>query len=333
MLPEGAVLWLNARDVRELMDLPALVGAIREVFVQYGRGKVASPPEPRIAAEELGSEFAAFSSYVPGVGGYAVKVLARNLTNPERGLPFIYALVTLVRPETGEPLAVMDGAELTGFRTAATSAVATDALARRDAKVLGILGTGLQARMHLAALPIVRAFESVLICSPSGARERAEALAAQAPSSMHGRVEAVDAVDEVVRQADVLVTTTIAQTPLFKAALVPPGAHVVVIGPFKPFGSEIEPAICSRARYVVSDRASRFVNYWTNARPGELQIEPAVLERVLDLADVLDGRAPVERRPDDITLFDSIGMAMEDTVAAKLVYERAIATGRGQRLE
>ena len=307
------MLWLSEADVESVLDPRLLVAGIEEVFTEYGRGTVVNPRETRIDDYDLPANFVAFPAYVPTMGTYAVKVLAGNDRNPARGLPFIHAVVVLLDTDTGEILAVMEARYLTACRTAATSAVATGVLAKPDATCLGILGTGIQGRLHLRVLPLARAFRTVRICSPSGAHERVEAMAEEAGARFGAelRVIACHSVADVVREADVLTTATNSRVPLFENDLLAGDCHVNVVGGFRPGATEIPPRLMSRARTVVSDHAPRFRGHWQgDANPG---FDRRVLDSVTSLAEVLATDDPtLEAR--GISLFISEGLAMEDAV-------------------
>ena len=325
------MLWLSESDVESVLDPGLLVTGIEEVFTLYGRGKAVNPRETRIDDYDLPANFVAFPAYIPTMHSFAVKVLAGNDRNPERGLPFIHAVIVLLDTKTGVALAIMEARYLTACRTAATSAVATKFLAKPDATRLGILGTGIQGRLHLEVLPLTRAFDTVHICSPSGGTNRAEAMAEKADTAFGGRprVVACGSVADVVRGAGVLVTATNARVPLFEDDLIVGDCHVNVIGCFRPGAMEIPPQLMSRARSVVADQVERFRDHWGSE--ATLEFDRRALNVVTSLAEAI-ARDRTKPAPGGLSLFMSEGMAMEDAIAARLVYERAIEAGVGQKL-
>jgi ornithine cyclodeaminase/alanine dehydrogenase-like protein (mu-crystallin family) len=325
------LLWLSETDVKSVLDPGLLVAGIEKVFTEYGRGKAVNPKETRIDDYDLPANFVAFPAYLPTMHTYAVKVLAGNDRNPARGMPFIHAVVVLLAAETGEILAVMEARYLTACRTAATSAVATKVLAKPDATCLGILGTGIQGRLHLEVVPLTRAFHTVQVCSPSGGTDRAKAMAEEAGAKFGGkpRVVACRSVVDVVRKADVLITATNSRVPLFEDDLVVRDCHVNVVGCFRPGAMEIPPRLMSRARSVVADQVQRFQGHWESE--ANLEFDRHVLDSVTSLAEAVT-HDQTNPHPGGLSLFMSEGMAMEDAVAARLVYERAIEAGVGQRL-
>jgi len=325
------LLWLSETDVKSVLDPGLLVAGIENVFTEYGRGNAVNPRETRIDDYDLPANFVAFPAYLPTIHSYAVKVLAGNDRNPERGLPFIHAVIVLLDTQTGEIQAIMEARYLTACRTAATSAVATKFLAKPDATCLGILGTGIQGRLHLEVLPLTRAFHTVRVGSPSGGTDRARAMAREADAVFGGtpRVVACSSVTEVVRGADVLVTATNSRVPLFEDDLVAGDCHINVVGCFRPCAMEIPPRLMSRARTVVADQVERFQGHWEG--DAKLEFDRRVLDSVTSLAEaIVQGQGATRRG--GLSLFMSEGMAMEDAVAAQLVYERAIEAGVGQRL-
>jgi ornithine cyclodeaminase/alanine dehydrogenase-like protein (mu-crystallin family) len=316
------MLWIPERDVRRAVEPDRLIAAIAEAFIALARGEIVNPPQTRIDDAARASNYVAFPAYLPGRNAYAVKVLGANERNPARGLPFIHALNVLLDAEEARPVAIIESGYLTGCRTAATSAVALRALGG-DGGTLGVLGTGLQARLHLEFLPRVRRFDRLLVCSPSGAHERAAALAASlgaAPAT---------SVDELVAASDVLVTATNAARPLFAAAQLRDGARVLVVGKFRPGATEVPVELTERVATLLIDQPARFLAHWRRGAASDLS--PAALARIAVLGELLAAPPshPAARCP---CLFISEGMAMEDAVASLLVHERALELGLGTHL-
>jgi ornithine cyclodeaminase/alanine dehydrogenase-like protein (mu-crystallin family) len=220
-----------------------------------------------------------------------------------QGIHTHHAVIVLFRPETGEPLAMMDGRLITEMRTAAASAVATDQLARRSAATLAILGAGVQAGSHLAALRQVRSFTDVRVWSPRRAGDFAK---------QHG-VRAAATAEEAVRGADVVVVATSAQQPVLQGRWLAAGAHVNAVGATRPTWRELDDDLMARARTYVDSR---------DAATKESGDVIAAKDLVGEIGAVVAGTAPGRRNEQEITLFKSVGVAVEDVVAAALVYER-----------
>jgi thiomorpholine-carboxylate dehydrogenase len=213
------------------------------------------------------------------------------------------ALIALFEPETGEPLAVMDGTWITELRTAACSAVATEVLAAPDAKVLAILGTGVQGRAHVEVLPQVRQFEEIRVWNRTLAH-------AERFVEEHGGV--VMSAEAAVRDADVVVTATSAHEPILQGAWLKPGAHVNAVGSPRPDWRELDDAVMANVVVVDSYAGAR-------AEAGDVILSGAEIHA--EIGEVLAGTKPA--RADETTVFKSLGMAIEDVASAKLVYEKA----------
>jgi ornithine cyclodeaminase/alanine dehydrogenase-like protein (mu-crystallin family) len=288
-----------------------LIPAVRDALVALSAGRVAQPVRVVVPVAEHGGFLGSMPAYAPGAeGGDAVlgaKLVAFYPGN--RGVATHHAVVVLFRPETGEPLAVLGGGAITEMRTAAVSAVATDALARPDARVLGVIGAGAQARSHVEALRLVRPIDEVRVWSPRGAG----ALAAEL-TPLGAR--AVGSAEEAARGADVVLTATTATSPVLRGAWLSPGAHVVAVGAVRPEWRELDDDVLRAARLFVDSRdAAARESGDVIAAPG-----PAV-----EIGAVVAGDAPGRAAPDEITLFKSVGVAAADLAAAALAYRRAVA--------
>lgn len=218
-----------------------------------------------------------------------------------------HALIALFRPETGEPLAIMDGRLITEMRTAAASAVATKHLARSNAKVLGILGSGVQAGSHLAALRQVRSFSEVRVWSPRNANAFAE---------RHG-VTAAPSAEAAVRGADVVVVAVSSKTPVLQGRWLSPGTHVNAIGATRPDWRELDDDLVRLARVFVDSREA------AGKESGDVI---ASREVVGEIGEVVLGTKPGRGNSEEITVFKSVGVAVEDVASAALVYERHAST-------
>jgi ornithine cyclodeaminase/alanine dehydrogenase-like protein (mu-crystallin family) len=217
------------------------------------------------------------------------------------GIHTHHAVIVLFRPETGEPLALMDGRLITEMRTAAASAVATQRLARDGASVLAILGSGVQARSHLEALRLVRSFAEVRVWSPRNAQAFAE---------RHG-VQAAASAADAVRGADVVVVATSATMPVLRGSWVSPGTHVNAVGATRPEWRELDDELVTRARVFVDSREA------ATRESGDII---AARDVVAEIGEVVAGIRMGRRSGDETTLFKSVGVAIEDLAAAELVY-------------
>lgn len=309
-----AIRLIPQPEVTRLLDLDQLLAALEAAFRALSAGTTSVPP--RVAARVPDGLLAAMPGYVPGVG-LVTKLVSVFPHNHDRGLPSHQALIALFDETDGRALAVMDGTEITAVRTGAASAVAVRALARDDVRVLAILGAGVQGETHLRAVTRVRPFVEVRVASRN--REHAQRLAATHPgASVAGSFE------EAVRGADVVCCCTDASAPVLEAGWLHPGVTVTSVGA-SAGGAELPPDVVAMGLLCVESRMA-FQPYPAGAP--ELQgLDPAA---AVELGEVLEGTRPGRTSPEQVAVYKSMGHAVEDAAAARLVYDRAEAEGAGQ---
>ena len=311
------MLLLSQADVRGLLDADLLVDALADAFVELSEGRASVPPRVAAQSPDRGL-LAAMPGYVGGV--LETKLVSVFPDNEALGIPTHQALIAVFDAANGSPLALMDGTHITATRTAAASALATRTLAREDARVLAVLGSGVQARSHLEAVPRVRRFEEIRVASRTF--ERAQALAREF------RATAVESFEDAVRGADVVCACTHAAAPVMRREWLAPGAHVTSVGAAQE-GPELDADTVRETDVLAVESRVAFQPYPAGAH--ELQgLDP---ERAAELGEILAGRRPGRTSADQLTVYKSMGHAVEDAAAAKLVYERAIAEGVGARIE
>ena len=309
------LLFLSESDVRGLLDPDQLAGALAEAFRELSRGRAVVPP--RTAAATPRGFLAVMPGFLPGTA-LETKLVSVFPGNHDHGLPSHQALIVLFDELTGTPLAVMDGTYITAVRTAAAAALAAAALAREDARVLAILGAGVQGRSHLDALVRIRDFRDIRIASRDP--EHAATLATE-----HLRARVVPAFAEAVRGADVVCCCTDAGEPIVDARWLQQGAHVSSVGS----GRELDAATIGNNRVFVEWRGA--ARHPPPAGAHELQgIDE---ESLTEMGEVLDGTRPGRVDGVEITVYKSTGHAVEDAVAARLVYDGAERIGAGVRLD
>lgn len=314
-------LWLSESDVRAVLDPVELIDAMEEALSALSAGEVAHPVRTAIETAER-SFFAVMPASMKRRGILGAKLVTVMPGNAALGLDTHLAAISLFDAATGELLAVMDGRYITEVRTAAASAVSVRHMARADAQVLAILGSGVQARSHLEALGHVRQFGEVRAWSPTAARLRAFVDGADSA------VQAAGSAELAVRGADVVVVATNSVTPAIVNEWVSAGTHVIAIGACRPTQREVDPALVARARLVVDSRAAALqeagdvVMAMKEGWFGEDHVGA-------ELGDVVRGAKPGRVAHDEVTLFKSLGLAIEDLVAADVAYRRARETGRG----
>jgi ornithine cyclodeaminase/alanine dehydrogenase-like protein (mu-crystallin family) len=311
------LLYLSREDVERLLDVDAMLDALGKALIAFSAGITIVPPRVGIRVPDLGL-MGTMPGYVPGVA-LEVKLVSVFPGNHEHALPSHQGLIALFDESNGAPLAIMDGTYITAIRTGGTAAVATRALARKDAKVLAILGAGVQGASHLETLPRVRDFEEIRIASRDAGK--AAALAAR-----HSRARAVGSFEDAVRGADVVACCTDSHEPVIHRDWLKPGVHVSSVG--GTFGPEIDPATISAARVFVEWRGAA-----TNPPPaGAHELQGIDADRLTEVGEVLAGTRPGRLSEDEITVYKSTGHAVEDAATARLVFDRARAEGAGVTL-
>lgn len=291
------MLILDETAVGQRLRYQDLIPAIARALADLSAGTVVQPVRTVLPIDPHAGFFGLMPAYA-GEGALGAKLVTFYPKNI--GIHTHHALIVMLKPETGEPLAVMDGRLITEMRTAAASAVATQHLALPDARVLGILGSGVQAKSHLAALRQVRAFPEVRVWSPHNAPAFAE---------RHG-VQAVPTAEAAVRGADVIVVAVNATTPVLCGSWVSPGAHVNAIGATRPNWRELDDDLVAAARIFVDSREAALRESGDVIAGGQ---------DVTEIGAVVAGTAPGRRDAQEITLFKSVGVAVEDVTAAALV--------------
>ena len=322
------MLILTETELRRLMPLDAdAVACIEQGFAALATGAVVMPPVLRLDIAEHRGEVDVKTAYVPGLDGFAIKISPGFFDNPKRGLPSLNGLMVLLSVETGLVQALLlDNGTLTDLRTAAAGAVAAKHLARPDAATAAILGAGAQARLQLAALCLVRPIRAARIWArrPEQARAAASELAAQLGIA----VQAAESAEAAVRDADIIVTTTPATTPVLQANWLAPGQHVTAMGSDSEHKNELDPRIVVAARPDVADRQSQ------TRRLGELHHAIAAGLFPADaafpeLGDIVAGRVSGRADAAAITVCDLTGTGVQDTAIATLAVRRAREAGAG----
>jgi ornithine cyclodeaminase/alanine dehydrogenase-like protein (mu-crystallin family) len=315
------MLVLNQEEVERLLDMEGCIAAMEGALAALARGEVHVPLRFVMRPGDEPSLLGLMPAHrAGGTPLYSLKTVAVFPDNPKRGLDAHQGTVTLFDGETGEVRVLMNASAITAIRTAAVSAVATRLLARKDARVLGILGAGVQARSHLEALPLVRNFDTVRIFSRT--LEHAQALAAQVGA------EAVDTAEEAVRDADVVVTATSSAEPVLAREWLKPGAHVNAIGGRPPQMTELDTATIADSAFYVDRRESAEAeagDYRAAVESGAIGPDHIRAE----LGELVIGVKPGRSSEEEITVFRSLGLAVEDLAAAEYVLRRARATGVG----
>ncbi|HEY2553010.1 MAG TPA: ornithine cyclodeaminase family protein [Streptosporangiaceae bacterium] len=342
------VLVLSHADVLAALPPQACEQAMAAVLAAHGNGETFMPLRSVMAPPGAAGFMGLMPAWRGRPGGsgqrggeagpppdgaaaaFALKTVCIIPANPARGLDAHQGLVTLFDAENGQPTAIMDASAITAVRTAAVSAVATRALASPGARTLAILGAGTQARAHLTALARVRDFDRVLVYAPTA--QHAEAVAGQA-AGQGWQAAAAPSAQAAVQDADVVVTATSAREPVLQRAWLKPGAHVNAVGASTPRNREIDTATVAASALYCDSRES------LRSEAGEFAL--AIAEGLIDgdrhvrgeLGEVLAGTAPGRRDEDELTMFRSLGLAVEDLAAAQTAVATARARGLGTEVE
>ena len=299
----GSPLFLDEEQVRKHLRMADLIPAMEKALIDFSAGKVTQPVRSVIKVEVAAAT--GFLGLMPALtpDGLGLKVVTFYPSNTGRGIPTHMATIFLVDPETGTPIVIMDGRLITEMRTAAVSAAATKLLAPRDAKILAILGSGVQAHSHVEALRLVRDFEAIGVWSST--KEHAEQFAKEIGAT-------ATSAEEAVRDADVIVTATNSKTPVLKGSWLKLGCHVNAVGACRPDWRELDDDAMSNVVFVDSREGAM-------KESGDVILSSTKI--YAELGEALAGKVPP--RANETTIFKSLGMAVEDIAAAVLVCRAA----------
>jgi ornithine cyclodeaminase/alanine dehydrogenase-like protein (mu-crystallin family) len=285
--------------VRSLLTMDELIPAMKSALADLSNKKAVQPVRTIVPVAEHHGFFGVMPAYNGALGAKLVTFYPEN-----KGIHTHNGVIILFRAETGEPIAMMDGRLITEMRTAAVSAAATDLLARRDVNTLAIIGSGVQARSHLEAMRIVRQFSEVRVWSPRNAAAFAETQGI----TLSGSAE------EAVRGADVVVVATAAQQPVLFGKWISPGTHINAVGANRPTWRELDDDVLNMSEIYVESRESALVESGDLIAAGKIFAE---------IGEIVSGKMPAREDDVEITLFKSLGCAVEDVAAADLVYRKA----------
>jgi alanine dehydrogenase len=322
-------LILTRADVRRIIRMQDVIEAVERAHHEYAAKRAAQPTRTTVQLAGSTGAILPMAATIPNLDAAGLKLLSIFPDNREHGLPVLNAVVVLVDPTTGRCCALIEGGVLTAFRTAAASAVATQVLARDDAHTLALVGAGIEAGTHLEAIRSVRAITDVRVWSRSHAT--VETFLAEAPQGDGVRLTETATVEEAVRDADIICTLTPAKDPIVCGRWFAPGTHVNAVGTHWLDHREIDTEAVTRARVVVDSREAQ------QAECGDLMIPVAEGAITTDyfkdeLGEILAGEKPGRESDDQITMFQSVGLAIQDVATARFLYQRAQAEGVGTEI-
>ena len=325
------MLVLSRAEVGAVLDLDALIDALAAAMADLSAGRASAPARVAAFVAEREGFSAAMPGYVPALGALATKLVTLFPHNAAP-VPTHQALIAVFDPATGTPIALMDGTEITATRTAACSALSARLLAREDASVLAVLGTGVQARAHAVALPRVRPIREIRVAGRDAGK--AAALARELRRDLDLDVEASTSFAAASRGADIVCATTAATEPVVRLAWLSPGAHVTSVG-FGP-GREIDDDAIAAALLCVESRSAVLAPVPAGSNDLLDPIRRGVIAEEdihAELGELLLGRRPGRTSAEQITLYNSVGVAVQDAAAAALVLEAARARHAGRDIE
>lgn len=319
----ASIRYLSHAELVELVSPAHIVDAVRDGYRQRGNG---APAKPRttLTSDDPTGMCTSYLAILPDSGYMGGYTYAAGFAEADA-----WFLTPLFDAESGIPVAILDGAWMNPYKTGAASAVAVDALARPDATTLGLIGSGSQAYGQLRTIATVRDLDRVLVYSPT--RAHRETFATEADNDIEAAVTPVGSAEEVVAEADILVTATTASEPVFEGHLLEPGTHVTTMGQYHPDRREVDATTIARSTYVpdLKARIHQDAGAFMAAREHGLVTNDHVHA---ELGEVVAGVAPGRTSQKEITLFDSGGTGIETVAAASLLYERAREVGRGIEL-
>jgi ornithine cyclodeaminase len=322
---------ISRAQVEQLLDLDELIDALAAAMAELSSGRALAPARVGVPVSDVKGLLVAMPGYVPVARALVTKLVSLFPGNAGSALPTHQGVIIAFDPRTGEPAALLDGTAITAARTGACSALSARLLARPDADVLAILGTGEQARSHARAMVRVRPIRKIKVAGRAFAK--AAALAAELSASLAVQSEAVETYEEALASAAIACTTTHAADPVLRRSWLAPGTHVTSVG----FGGrEIDDATIRDALVCVESRNAALAPYPAGSRDLLDPIRDGVISAQhvhAELGELIAGTKPGRQSSDQITLYKSVGVAVQDAAAASLVIAAARRHSAGQQIE
>ena len=323
------MLILNRNEVERLLDLDALIDALGPAMAELSGGGVSQPQRIAAQVRELEGNLLVMPAYLPSSKALAVKLVSVFPHNNRLGVPSHQAIIAVFDPETGAPAAIIDGEHITAMRTAAGSALATRLLARPDASVLAILGTGVQAKAHAVAIPRVRPISEIRIAGRDA--DKAMTLAHELTAELGIPADGTDSFQKAVSGADVVCVCTHAESPVLLGRWLAPGVHVNSVG-LNFQGREMDDETVRLSKVFVESREAALAPSPSGANDLTWPIRDGVIDEAHVLAEIgelVSGRHPGRTSDGQITLYKSVGVAAQDAVAAQMIFAAAVQKGVG----
>jgi len=313
-------LILSRSEVDSLLDMKSVLTAVEGAYREKGEGTVQMPPKQYLFYPKYNGDLRTMPSYLSGLDKTGVKIVNVHPDNPKKHhIPSVMAVIVLVEPATGAPLSIMDGTGITAFRTGAGCGIATRYLSRKDSTTLALVGAGVQAYSQLAAINEVREVEKLKVYDVDA--QRVDALINRAEKAFPLDFIKCDDVRSCVQDSDIISTQTPVRKPIVKEEWISPGTHINAVGADAPGKEELEPALLKKSKIIIDD--------WAQAsHSGEINVP---LSRGLirredvygEIGEIVAGKKKGRASKDEITIFDTTGLSIQDVATATLVYERA----------
>ncbi len=317
---------LNRREVEQILSMPEVIRLVEKAFGERGRNQVQMPPKSYLYFPRFNGDIRVMPAYLEGLNETGVKIVNAHLDNQSKhGLPTVLASIMLFDPETGAPISLMDGTHITAMRTAAATAVAAKYLARKNSKILSVIGAGYQSLRQVEALREILKLESVRIFDIDG--DKAEKLAVLLHDRFAITAKSFASAEEAVCSSDVLVTVTPSRKPIVKSEWITEGMHISAVGADAPGKEELEPELLKRARIVIDD-------WEQGSHGGEINVplSNGVIGKsdiYAEISEIVVGVKPGRTTDKEITIFDTTGLAIQDVITAWYAYEVAEEKGIG----
>jgi ornithine cyclodeaminase len=318
---------LTADDIKNVLTMQDAIHAMREAFTQLALGKVAMPLRTVIPVPEHQGVALFMPAYLPDLEQLGVKIVSSYPTNIQQGLKSIYGLIILLDTHTGQPQAILDGAHLTALRTGAVSGLATDLLARKNASSVSLIGSGVQAKTQLEAVNCVRKINQVWIYTRTFQNAENFAQELSESNSLSCTINVTDSLHEATKDADIICTTTPATAPIVELKNIKPGAHINAIGSHSKQMSELSTDLLSHARIIVDEREAAL------KEAGEIIqcINKNLLAEtdLIELGTLINHPYLGRQTENQITIFKSVGLAIQDVAVAQHAFKKALEKNQG----
>jgi ornithine cyclodeaminase/alanine dehydrogenase len=319
-------LVLGELDVNALTEMTALISVLENGQIEHSRGKVVQPMRSRVTISPYPGFLDIMPGYVKKSDALSVKVLTSRKNNREAGRPVIYATVLLIDARSGRLMAIMDGGSVTAIRTAAVSGVATRYLARKDARSLAVIGTGRQARTHLWSMLNVRPIEKII--AHDHHIESAERFKQEMENRFHVKIVLVESVEDAVKTADIVVLSTTTTDPVLRGDWLREGMHINSIASATPNVRELDTTAIKKSKVVVDSKEVALLESGDILIPiSEGEVTSGHIHA--EVGEIAAGKKPGRLNDQEITLYKSMGLAIQDTAAANWLYQKAREHGRG----